>query len=54
MLVEKWSRTFFPETDELKQMLSEDCVKQMMEEDTSGRIRLEGFYLYAIAVLLLV
>lgn len=54
MLVRKWSRTFFPSGDELKGLLTEDSVRLMMEEDTRGRIRLEGFYLFAIAVLLLV
>ena len=53
MLVEKWARRDLPDKEKLGSVLAESPVERMMVSDTEGRVALHGYFLFALAVALL-
>lgn len=53
MLVEKWAHRELPGKEKLGSVLAESPVERMMVSDTEGRIALHGYFLFALAVALL-
>lgn len=53
MLVTKWSRRNLPDKEKLGSILGENPVELMMVSDTQGRIALHGYFLFALAIALL-
>lgn len=53
MLVRKWGRRALPDKEKLDSLLPESPVELMMSSDTRGRVALHGYFLYALAIALL-
>lgn len=53
MLVEKWSRRGLPSEKSLGKELAKDPVEAMMISTSENRMKLHGYFLYALAVALL-
>ena len=53
MLVMKWSRRALPGKEKLGSLLEKSPVELMMVSDTQGRFALHGYFLFALAVALL-
>lgn len=53
MLVEKWSRRGLPSEKALSKELAKDPVEAMMISGSENRMKLHGYFLYALAVALL-
>ena len=53
MLVRKWARRNLPDKNKLDSVLRESPVEYMMVSSTQGRVALHGYFLYALAIALL-
>ena len=53
MLVEKWSRRGLPSAKTLGEELAKDPVEAMMTSSSENRMKLHGYFLYALAAALL-
>ncbi len=53
MLVIKWARRALPDKEKLGSVLRESPVECMMVSSTHGRVALHGYFLYALAIALL-
>lgn len=53
MLVRKWARRDLPDKNKLDSVLRESPVEYMMVSSTQGRVALHGYFLYALAIALL-